>query len=1717
MWVNVSRVPIWYLGRPNDNVDQIKSGADKSRTEKSLSSLLTDNDYLFNGDFKLVKNIFSDCLHEDLSLCLKLKAVNVLNRALVKDDIDIIDGVRLKRTVDVNITQFDPTAIQSARNMDASQKESQVDQLIQKQVTTLFSSRSIESEESIPPEEGRGKKKVKKELGQLLATAAVTAGAILGPLFLKSIALIAGKALIISKIAIVIAGTIALKKLLSQPPHHETETVSHHYGRSFDVQPAPAAAQEQAYRGQQPQPFAQSEGQTPSPSSSPPPPNSSPEPSVQTQDGEDFTGRKKYYDYEDSMTPTRIIIENGRRPVTEDDWRPNKKKHSDPDYDDDKYYKYAYKEKHHRKKPAAVVEDYEPMKEASFFSQMEYYEDERPVRKRPGVLDLDDDDDDVPPRRKTAYNKYYEESKKDSKKKQEEDTKNKKKGNEKTTTAAPKKQDKADTKNKILLVTLTNNNKNTNNSKVEERVVVDHKKGNLKEEKIIKHHVPKIPFVHLHKPHHTLDQKEKDVLLKIGKLKIGLFGGTIAMLFITLIDFLLFTMYRSKDKDMQKIIDNLPPQYVSDMKPSQRPSDALVDMSTLPNYPKYPGQMHFNPHDSSLNQIPYAPSGDSHYKNVNNQLNSDMLKYLNNIQAQTGGQFNLSDLRVPDDLSSLDTPGQEDGYNYNQPNLPPTGTAFDDLLSIHGANNLIKDNAGLYTTAQQYSIGTIVNTQPSPTSSSALDSGTLYQLLNTPQKNETNGQKEKYPTNNQPYYQLPLENEVKNQNYQLSTSNEVKTPSYQLPLNNEVKTPSYQLPLNNDVKTANYQISVSNEVKIPGYSQEIDHANKDTWQNVQTEPSLYNTVSYSNANNAEGSLLPQTQGLVNNNVPQYAIGNFNLQNSVGNLNLPNYYVTPSQASPLNYGAVPSTTQSSLYHSNYKVTSLPINPYSNANQVYGGNYVYTQDPYKQISNVLSNQFDHASNHPIVKQFLQNPFYDQQQFYPNPSYDQQIAGSSVNTGDSDFGSSNKYVQITGRPTKLQSKYKRIIKRRKIPTKRTVPRYRIRATTENSVPVSPSGRFKRNADFNTVESFIKIRNTLVQQETPLVLLNANLNNLVDNKDLKKNPNSIPSNVDENESEEVTASSVEELKTTSSDEVKTTSSDEELKTTSSDEAKTTSSEELKTTSSDEELKTTSSDEEVRTTSSEKVKTTSSDEELKTTSSDEELKTTSSEEEVKTTSSDEVKTTSSETDEIPSNQDDENTSSEEVDDSKQTSEVEANSEYDDETSEEVTQKIDASTTIKPIEKNEVQTDLKLSSNNIEKQDLTEANNEEEIVKKNKPSSENHESQGSSVASGEQVATVTEMVAPPVKFTLITHTASPIKKEPVTKQQYQPNVLSTERYYSPIITEKYYLTKISDTYHTPITTEKYYSTLSTEKYYTPISSEKYYATIPTEKYAPLSTTKYQEPNPISTEKYFVPLVSVKYTTETDKKKDKDDENIVTPSGLVSTIKPVEVKRKPIQETPTKVVKRKTTVNKDNEGTKKRQKQSSTKTKKKNKERADTTTKVPKKNKKKTTKKPASKNENQANSTPKTKTTIKEDTDKFKQIQEDGSKVIKIIIEPPAYQVDKKDEDDEYDLYDDDKEPEKPGADDYFSFGIGSPKDAPDEQDKIKEDEEKIEEEGEEEEDEKDSDEEEDEEEEEKDATGSTEDDEEEDEDDDDLGNALSLFYNAVVLDGASVIDTGLLS
>lgn len=60
-----------------------------------------------------------------------------------------------------------------------------------------------------------------KKLHRYALAAFLTAMGIAGPLGLKAIATIAGKALVISKVALTIAGIIALKKIFSHDHHEE--------------------------------------------------------------------------------------------------------------------------------------------------------------------------------------------------------------------------------------------------------------------------------------------------------------------------------------------------------------------------------------------------------------------------------------------------------------------------------------------------------------------------------------------------------------------------------------------------------------------------------------------------------------------------------------------------------------------------------------------------------------------------------------------------------------------------------------------------------------------------------------------------------------------------------------------------------------------------------------------------------------------------------------------------------------------------------------------------------------------------------------------------------------------------------------------------------------------------------------------------------------------------------------------------------------------------------------------------------------------------------------------------------------------------------------------------------------------------------------------------------------------------------------------------------
>lgn len=72
---------------------------------------------------------------------------------------------------------------------------------------------------------------------QAVMMAVMMIAAVMGPMALKMVALLAGKALILSKIAILLSALMALKKFMQpQKPsvtHYEVEP-SHHHGRSIE-------------------------------------------------------------------------------------------------------------------------------------------------------------------------------------------------------------------------------------------------------------------------------------------------------------------------------------------------------------------------------------------------------------------------------------------------------------------------------------------------------------------------------------------------------------------------------------------------------------------------------------------------------------------------------------------------------------------------------------------------------------------------------------------------------------------------------------------------------------------------------------------------------------------------------------------------------------------------------------------------------------------------------------------------------------------------------------------------------------------------------------------------------------------------------------------------------------------------------------------------------------------------------------------------------------------------------------------------------------------------------------------------------------------------------------------------------------------------------------------------------------------------------------------
>nr|XP_012228114.1 PREDICTED: uncharacterized protein LOC105675493 [Linepithema humile] len=197
---------------------------------------------------ELLRKLNSKCSQNDISSCVMLKLVTYMNKLLKKASIELTDDIEIKKT---SQTSEDVITFEAGRSKD---DETQVLDLVANKIYAFVKSRSIKwrilpeddivvsaSEDETgslnlglsiersdkPLQDGRGKK---NNMSMMVAAAALKIG-LIGGLAFKALALLVGKALLLSKIALLLAGIIGLKKLFSQGKHVTYEVVAHpHHG-----------------------------------------------------------------------------------------------------------------------------------------------------------------------------------------------------------------------------------------------------------------------------------------------------------------------------------------------------------------------------------------------------------------------------------------------------------------------------------------------------------------------------------------------------------------------------------------------------------------------------------------------------------------------------------------------------------------------------------------------------------------------------------------------------------------------------------------------------------------------------------------------------------------------------------------------------------------------------------------------------------------------------------------------------------------------------------------------------------------------------------------------------------------------------------------------------------------------------------------------------------------------------------------------------------------------------------------------------------------------------------------------------------------------------------------------------------------------------------------------------------------------------------------------
>lgn len=175
-----------------------------------------------NEESPSLRKIVSHCVNsEDILTCLSVKGITALNRAARSPSIEVLSGVSFNRDPSVsarNAKAISENEIIDSLPAESTDRTSRLFDLAMDSLTNFLESHSLEvkfpqettQEVARAIEEGRGK--LKKLAGPLLLAVGAKLIALV-PLFLGGLIFLAVKALVVSKLAFVLAAILGLQRL----------------------------------------------------------------------------------------------------------------------------------------------------------------------------------------------------------------------------------------------------------------------------------------------------------------------------------------------------------------------------------------------------------------------------------------------------------------------------------------------------------------------------------------------------------------------------------------------------------------------------------------------------------------------------------------------------------------------------------------------------------------------------------------------------------------------------------------------------------------------------------------------------------------------------------------------------------------------------------------------------------------------------------------------------------------------------------------------------------------------------------------------------------------------------------------------------------------------------------------------------------------------------------------------------------------------------------------------------------------------------------------------------------------------------------------------------------------------------------------------------------------------------------------------------------------